>query len=153
MVFAFFTAVLLTWMAIHVRRRGGFGSKTSAVLRTLSPVLLGLGGWFLAVLVVLVIWPAAFVGSQLLAVVSIGIPVGLGIYLAWVSRETNYVGFAAAMSGAIFGAWLGFNAGEDLLALLTTLIGAAITANLVLIVLDILWDRSGRARISATRPE
>jgi hypothetical protein len=34
-------------------------------------------------------------------------------------------------------------------AVLTTLVGAAITANLALIVLDIAWDRSGRHRSPA----
>ena len=143
--FGFVAVILLAWMALRVTRRGSCGSKTSIVLRTLSPLVLGLGGWFLAGLIVMVIWPAVFIGSQLLAVLAMGIAIGLGIYLAWVSREANYLGFVAAMSGALSGAWLGFNATEGLAAVLTTLVGAAITANLALIVLDIAWDRSGRA--------
>jgi hypothetical protein len=74
-----------------------------------------------------------------------GLPIGLGIYLAWVSRETNYVGFAVAMLGALMGAWLGFNAAEGLGTTLTTLVGAAMIANLGLIVVDIAWDRTEQA--------
>jgi pimeloyl-ACP methyl ester carboxylesterase len=142
--------VLLASMAIRVHRRGKLGSKTSAWLRTLSPLLLGLGGWFLALLIVLTAWPALFVGSELLAVLSMGIPIGLGAYLAWThrdwSRATRYQGLAAAIAGALTGAWLGFNTTEGLLAVVTTLVGAAVAANLALIVLDIVWDRSERDR-------
>ena len=146
---ALLAIVLLTWMAIRVNRRGSFGFKASAVLRTLSPLLLGLGGWFLALLIVMTIWPAVFIGSLLLAVLPMGAAIGLGIYLAWVSRDTRNIGFVAAMAGALIGAGLGFNATEGLAAVLTTLVGAAITASLALIVLDIAWDRSGRRRSSA----
>ena len=77
-------------------------------------------------------------------------PIGLGVYLAWVSRDrsasTKAIGFAAAVSGALVGAWLGFNATEGLAALLTTIVGAAVGANLVLVLLDITWDRQARER-------
>jgi pimeloyl-ACP methyl ester carboxylesterase len=137
--------LLLAWMVFRLDRLGSFGWKASVGLRTLSPVLLGLGGWFFSVLVVLVLWPSLFIGNQWLAVLSMGLPIGLGIYLAWVSRETNYVGFAVAMLGALMGAWLGFNAAEGLGTTLTTLVGAAMIANLGLIVVDIAWDRTEQA--------
>jgi hypothetical protein len=41
------------------------------------------------------------------------------------------------MGGALVGAWLGFNAAADLLALITALVGAAVGANLALILFDI----------------
>ena len=43
-------------------------------------------------------------------------------------------------------AWLGFNAAADMLALLTTIAGAAAGSNLAVILLDIAWDRQGRDR-------
>jgi hypothetical protein len=76
----------------------------------------------------------------------IGLPIGLGIYLAWVQRDwsatTRTVGFAAAVGGALIGGWLGFNATTGFAALLTTIAGAAAGANLTLLALDIAWDRS-----------
>ena len=84
---------------------------------------------------------------------SIGLPVGLGIYLAWVHRDwstkTKTTGLAAAISGALIGAWLGFNATSGFLAIATAIIGAAVGANLILLALDISWDRSNRSRFPA----
>ena len=45
-------------MARRVHRRGAYGRKASAALRTLYPIVLGLGGWFLGVLIVLVAFPS-----------------------------------------------------------------------------------------------
>ena len=56
------------------------------MLRSLYPVVLGLGGWFLGALFVLTIAPTVPLDNELLAVLSIGTPVGLGIYFAWVRR-------------------------------------------------------------------
>jgi hypothetical protein len=132
--------MLLLWMASRVIRVGGFGRRTSIALRTLSPLPLGLGGWFLAVLLVMIVWPAIFLGSQALAVISMGIPIGLGVYLAWVSRDAQYVGLPTAIAAALIGAWAGFNATGGLTVIVTTLVGAGVAANLALIVLDIAWD-------------
>ena len=71
----------LLWMARRVRKRGRFGRKTSAMLRSLYAIVLGLGGWFLGVLIVITTMPGVPLNHQLLAVLSIGVPVGLGIYL------------------------------------------------------------------------
>ncbi len=68
-------------------------------------------------------------------------PVGLGIYWAWVRRDrpaaTKTIGLAAALCGALVGAWLGYHVTPGLLAVLTTIIGAAVGGNLTLFVLDI----------------
>ena len=105
----------LLWMAHRVRKRGRIGPRASAVLRSVYPIVLGLGGWFLGLLVVLTTMPGVPLDNALLATLSIGGPIGLGIYLAWVRRDrpapTKSTGFAAAMGGALVGAWLGFLAG------------------------------------------
>jgi hypothetical protein len=138
---ALLTIASLLWMARRVYQRGRFGPKASATLRSLSPILLGLGGWCLGVLVVITTIPSAPLDHELLAAVSVGVPIGLGTYFAWVHRDlsatTKATGFAAAAGGALVGAWLGFNATEGLVALVTTIVGAAVSANLLLIILDI----------------
>jgi len=82
------------------------------------------------------------------------VPVGLGLYLAWVngdwSARTKATGFAAAAGGALLGAWLGFNATDVPLTLLTAIVGAAVGGNLTLVLLDIAWDRQARDRFAAT---
>jgi hypothetical protein len=145
---ALLTIVSLLWIARRVHTRGRFSPKASATLRSLSPIVLGLGGWFLGVLLVITTMPGVPLDDQLLAVLSVGVPIGLGIYLAWVHRDwsatTKATGFAAAAGGALVGAWLGFNTTEGLVALVTTVVGAAVGANLLLIILDI--SRAGPGR-------
>jgi hypothetical protein len=48
------------------------------------------------------------------------------------------------------GARLGFNATEGLLAVITTIVGAAAGGNLALLALDIAWDWLVRDRFAAT---
>jgi len=148
---ALLTVLSLLWMARRVHKRGHFGRKASATLRSVYPIVLGLGGWFLAVLVVMTIGAAIPFDNELLAVLSMGVPIGLGIYWAWVHRDwsatTRAVGFGGAMAGALVGAWAGFNSTDGLLALITAIVGAAVGVNLVLIALDISWDRLGRPRV------
>jgi hypothetical protein len=83
-------------------------------------------------------------------------PIGLGIYFAWVDRDwsatSKTAGFAAAATGALVGAWLGFNATGGLLALLTTIAGATVGANLLLIVLGMTCEPSIRRRVAAAAP-
>ena len=118
---------------------------TERILRSVYPIVLGLGGWFLGLLVVLTLMPGVPLDNALLATLSIGAPIGLGVYYAWVRRDgpasVKRSGFAAAMGGALVGAWLGFLAGTDLLGLITAIVGAAAGSNLALIVLDIVEDR------------
>lgn len=147
---ALVTVLTLVGMARRVARRGGFGSKASAALRSLAPIALGLGGWFLGALIVLTLIRGVPITGSLLVVLSVGVPIGLGLYLAWVKRtwtaETKIIGLAVAAAGALIGAWLGFHAGGWLFAIVTAILGAAALGNLGLVVLDISWDRQGRER-------
>jgi len=144
------TVLSLLWMALRVRWRGAFGRKSSAALRSVYPVVLGLGGWLIGVLIVLTTLPDVPIDDELLSMLSIGLPVGLGIYFAWVNGDwspaTKLSGLAMATGGAILGARLGFNAAEDLVALLTAIVGAIAGANLLLLSLDIAWDRQAHHR-------
>lgn len=139
--FALLAGLVLAWMAIHVYRKKGFGPRAGAWLRSTTPLILGLGGWFAALLLVMTAWPAVALDHQIVAVIPMGTAIGLGAYLAWANRQleaqAKWRGFAAALGGALIGAWIGFNVTAGLLAVITTTIGAAITANLALIVLDI----------------
>jgi pimeloyl-ACP methyl ester carboxylesterase len=124
-VLALVTILSLLWLPLRVHRRGRIGGKAGAALRLLYPVVLGLGGWFLGVLIVITTMPGRVaLDDELLAAFSVGVPVALGIYFAWVhrdwSRKTKTTGFAAAAGGALVGAWLGFHATDGLLALVTT---------------------------------
>jgi pimeloyl-ACP methyl ester carboxylesterase len=143
----------LAWMELRVRWRGGFGPKSSVVLRSVYPVVLGLGGLFLGVLVVLVTLPGVPVVDELATSLFVGAPIGLGIYLAWLNREwsaaTKLTGLAAAVGGALIGARLGFNvtsAGFGLFAPLLAIVGATVGANVTLLGLDIAWDWQARDR-------
>jgi pimeloyl-ACP methyl ester carboxylesterase len=153
---ALLTILSLVWMARRVRKRGGFGRKASTALRAVYPIVLGLGGWFLGVLIVITTMPGVPLDDEVLAVLSVGLPIGLGIYYGWVdgdrSSRTRTAGLVAAMVGALVGAWLGFNATADLAALVTAIVGAAVGANLVLLAYDIARERSARALAPATPP-
>jgi hypothetical protein len=156
LVFAFLALASLVWLPYRVRTRGRIGPKASVGLRSVYRLVIGLGGWSLAALVVLAVAPGVSLGDAALAVFPVGVPVGLGIYWAWVRRDwsprTSIAGFGAAVGGSLVGAWLGFHATTGLLALVTTIVGAAVGANLALIVLDIAWDRSGRPRTPDREP-
>ena len=146
------TVLSLLYMALRVRWRGPFGRKSSVALRTVYPIVLGLGGLFLGVLIVLTTNAGVSLIDELVVSLSIGVPVGLGVYLAWVNRDSatpTNTGLAVAAGGALIGAWLGFNvtsAGFGFLAPFVAIVGATAGANLGLIGLDILWDRQARAR-------
>jgi pimeloyl-ACP methyl ester carboxylesterase len=145
-------SLLLTWG--RVRSRGRLGRKAGATLRSLYTVVLGLGGWFAGVLIVQTTMPGVPLDDQLLAGLSVGLPIGLGVYFAWMNRawsaSTKTIGLTAALAGALVGAWLGFNAGADLLALVTAIAGAAVGANLTLLALDISRDARARERFAET---
>ena len=78
-------SLLLMWRRAH--KRGGFGRKASAILRSVYLLVLGLGGWFIGLIIVLVALPTVPLDSELMAVLSIGTPIGLGTYWAWVNRD------------------------------------------------------------------
>jgi len=141
------TVLTLLWMTWWVRKRGGFGRKASAVLRSAYPIILGLGGWFLGALIVLATMPGVPIDDELLVALSVGLPVGIGIYLAWAQRDwsaqSKGVGLAASVAGALVGAWLGFHATVGFMAMVTATLGAVAGANLMLILLDMV--RAGLA--------
>ena len=148
------TVLSLVGMARRVRTRGRMGPKSAAVLRSVYPIVLGLGGWCLGALIVLATMPDVRIDNQLLVIVSVGVPIGLGTYLAWVHRAFSArgkrVGLAAAAAGALASAWLGFYATDGPLALLTTILGAIAGANLALILLDMHRPRSTPTQSAAT---
>jgi hypothetical protein len=141
-------------MPLRVHNRGRFGRRASATLRSLYPIVLGLGGWFLGVLLVITAMPGTPLDSELLALLGVGLPIGLGIYWGWVHRDwsgkTKATGFAVVAAGSLGGVWVGFHAAADLLALVTAMVGAAAGANLTLLALDISWDRQVRDRFVET---
>jgi hypothetical protein len=106
----------------------------------------GLGGWFLGALLVLRFWPNVPLEDQLLAVVSVAVPVWLGVYAGWVRTDTPKAmrakGIGAAGVGAVVGAALGYHVTSGLIALITTIIAAAVVSNLSLLVLDIWTERA-----------
>jgi pimeloyl-ACP methyl ester carboxylesterase len=142
---AVLTVLSLLWMPLRLRRRKRFGGKTSALLRSVYPVVLGLGGWFAGILLVITAMPGTPLDDTLLATLSVGVPVGLGLYWAWLDRglpaSTKLEGFALGVGAALVGAWLGFHAGTDLLALITSIVGAIAGGNLGLVLLDVARGR------------
>jgi pimeloyl-ACP methyl ester carboxylesterase len=132
-------SLLVMWR--RARKRGGFGRKASAALRSAYLLVLGLGGWFIALIIELVAFPTVPLDNALLAVLSIGTPIGLGTYWAWVNSDKSVraktIGIWVAVAGALVGGLLGFEATAGLLAVITTIAGAAVGANLGLIVLDV----------------
>ena len=145
-------SLLLMWRRVH--KRGRFSRPASVLLRSLYTLVLGLGGWFAGVTVALFAFPSVPLDDAGLAVLSIGIPVGLGVFLAWVNRDlqgrARTIGFVTSMGASLAGAWLGFHAGTGLLAVITTIVGAAAGANLGVLTLDLVWGRQVRDRSAET---
>jgi RND superfamily putative drug exporter len=143
--FGALTAVSLVVLWLRVRRRGQLGAKSAAAVRAAYVLVLGLGGWFVGVLVALTALPTVPLDDELLACLSIGPPVGLAVYLAWVdtgrAAQTRAIGLTGALAGALVGAWLGFNTISGLFAVVTAIVGAAAVSNLALLALDIAWER------------
>ena len=69
-------SLLLMWRRVH--KRGGFGRKASATLRSVYLLVLGLGGWLTGLMIVLVAFPTVPLDNALLAVLSIGTPIASG---------------------------------------------------------------------------
>ncbi len=145
---ALLAVIWLVVLAIRIRRRGGTGRKTGAWIRSAGPIVFGLGGWCLGALLVLRfwLWPSGPLDDQLLAVVSIAVPIWLGVYAGWVRSDTPKAmrakGIGAAGVGAVVGAVFGFNVTSGGIALITTIIGAAVLSNLSLLALDIWTERA-----------
>jgi pimeloyl-ACP methyl ester carboxylesterase len=147
----------LAWLPWRVHRRGSLGPKASAAMRTLYPLVLGVGGWLGTALVVLATSSTVPIDSEWLVAGSVGVPVGLGIYWAWVRRDrsarTRTAGLAGALAGALIGALAGTAATGGLLAVITAIIGATAGANLSLIVLDIARERGAAQTTRGPAPE
>jgi hypothetical protein len=122
------------------------------MVRIASPILLGAGGWCLGLLIVLTAFPEIPLNDQRLVAASVAIPIALAAYGSWVDRDwpprVKAVGAAAGSVGALLGGWLGYAAGDGLPAVVTTIVGAAVGANLVLVVLDVVRGRAGRGRMA-----
>jgi hypothetical protein len=153
------TVLSLVVMALRVRWRGPFGRKSSVLLRALLPLVLGLGGIFLGVLIVLTTNAGIAFTDELVVALSVAVPIGLGVYLAWVNRHSSTpanTGLAAAAGGALVGAWLGLevtDAGFGFLAPFLAIVGATAGANLALLLLDIAWDHQAREAAEAATAE
>ena len=147
-------SLLLMWR--RNRKRGRIGRTASVLLRSVFPVVLGLAGWLAGVVVVLMAFPTVPLDDPVVGIVSTGVPIGLGIYLAWVDRDRRKrFGLAWALAGVLAGGWLGFQAGTGLLSLVTTCVGAALGGNLAVLTLDIWGTRAGEAQAKPaieTRP-
>ena len=89
------------------QRRAASAARPAPTLRSVYTIVLGLGGWFLGVLVVISTTRGVPVDGELFSALTIGAPIGLGVYLAWVRRDgrlaTKAIGFAAAVGGALVG--------------------------------------------------
>jgi pimeloyl-ACP methyl ester carboxylesterase len=147
---ALLTVLSLVWMARRVRRRGRFGHVTSVLLRSAFPVILGLGGWSLVALIVLTTNAGVALIDGVLAAIAVGVPIGLGVYLAWTNRDRSsrakFIGLASGLAGALVGARLGFDAIDGPIAVITTLAGAILGANLTLLGFDISLDMRNNRR-------
>jgi pimeloyl-ACP methyl ester carboxylesterase len=149
------TVLSLVLMALRVRWRGPFGRRSSVVLRAVYPLVLGLGGLCLGVLIVLTTNAGIALTDELVVALSVGVPVALGVYLAWMDRHSVTpagTGLAAAAAGALVGAWLGFSvtdAGFGFVAPFVAIVGATAGANLALLLLDIAWDHQARVSSEA----
>jgi hypothetical protein len=153
---ALLTILMSLWLSRRVRLRGSLGRTESAIVRTAAPVIVGLGGWRLGMLIVQVAVPDVPLTNPVLAAVSIGLPIGLTVHTAWVHRDwptrTKATGLSTAAVTAVVGAWLGYHAIDGLPATLTSIIGAAAGANLGLIILNLTTQWSGRATVTTTAP-
>jgi pimeloyl-ACP methyl ester carboxylesterase len=151
--FAALTALSLLVLPFRVYRRGALGRKSSAAIRSAYVVLLGLGGWFAAALIVLTVWQSVALDDDFLAALSIGLPIALGTYFAWTHRDwaanVKVIGFAASAAGALVGAWLGLHVVDGAFAVFTAVVGSTVGANATLLGLDIAWDSKARNRFAA----
>ena len=110
--------------------------------------VLGLGGWFAGALVALIALPSVPIDAAVLVVSAWPLPVALGGLLGLARRPTgspaSTAGLAAAVAGALLGAWLGFDARPRCRRSLTTLVGAVAGTNLALIAYDIVAETKRR---------
>jgi pimeloyl-ACP methyl ester carboxylesterase len=143
---ALIAALSLALAAFRVRRNRQLGRVASVAMRSVWGLVLGLGGWFGAALLALILDPSLQIDSAAVVVPSVAIPVGLGAYLAWIDHDRpKLAGLACAFAGAQLGALFGFAVAASPMTLLTAIVGAVAGTNLLLVVGDIVADR----RVSA----
>jgi pimeloyl-ACP methyl ester carboxylesterase len=137
---ALVTVIGLLGFGVRVRRRR-LGRAGRVLLRSVTPVL-GVGGWCLGALIVLSALPGLSgtadvpVDDEVLCAFAIGLPVGLGTWLAWVRPGAPAVSAALATAGGVAGSWLGYHATSGVAALLTAVVGAVAGANVAVLALD-----------------
>jgi pimeloyl-ACP methyl ester carboxylesterase len=129
--------VLALAVLVGMARRRGARRRPSAWLRVSAPPVLALGAWSLTLLAALILWPGAFLGSALLAVLPMGVAAGLGVHLA----GPRVAGLTVPVLGGVAGAWLASMVAAGFVGAMTALAGAALGANLARIVLDVARDR------------
>jgi pimeloyl-ACP methyl ester carboxylesterase len=149
------TVLSLLWISVRLSRRASFGRKGSAVVRSLYAIVLGIGGWCLGALVALSALPTVPVDDQALAVISVGLPVGLAVYCGWLRSDSppvvKRVGAAAALVAALLGAWLGHHVpATPLLGAVTGALAAVAVANLGVIAVDVAGLGERAQTIAAT---
>jgi hypothetical protein len=151
-----FTVLSLLWLAWRVRRRGRIGRRAAVALRSVVPLVLGMGGWLAGCLVVLTTGWTVALDDELLVVLSAGLPIGLCVHLAWLDRDRpaaiRTAGLCAALAGSLLGGWLGFHCADGLAALPTTIAGAIAGANAIVIALDVASQRPAGRPATARRP-
>ncbi|AGZ40796.1 alpha/beta fold hydrolase [Actinoplanes friuliensis] len=142
---------LLT-VLVRRARRGGFSHRAGMWLRILTPLPLGLGGWFLAVLLIWSLDLNTFIAGTSAVIPAVSVAVGLGTWAAWVRHNRpRRTALAVALGAAVAGALLGYSAGATLTAPLTAIAGAAAAANLGLLILDHRLHRP-RAAVASESP-
>ena len=149
------TALSLLWMSVRLCRQESFGRKGSAAVRSVFAALLGVGGWCIGALVALTALPTVPLDDEALAVISIGVPVGLAVYCGWLKRDAlpaiKAGGAAAALGAATLGAWLGYHVpATPLLGAITGALGAVAAANLGLIAVDVARINARAERIPSS---
>ncbi|MDY7103193.1 MAG: hypothetical protein S0880_18580, partial [Actinomycetota bacterium] len=116
------------------------------------------GGWCTVLLLRFTVLPSLGVADAIVAVPAVALPIGLGAHLAHVDRaqpaRTRRVGLALALLAALAGGWFGLGAVGGLAAVATTTLGAAVGANLALVLADLVGEwRAGRSFVSAPMAE
>ena len=128
---------LLTVLARRARR-GGFRPRAGMWLRILTPLPLGLGGWFLAALLIWTLDLPTFIFGTTAVIPAVSAAVGLGTWLAWTRPgRPRRTALAVTLGAAVAGALLGYAAGATLTAPLTAIVGAAAAANLALVIVEL----------------
>jgi pimeloyl-ACP methyl ester carboxylesterase len=119
-------------------RRGGYRPRAGMWMRILTPLPLGLGGWFLAVLLDWTLGLDAFLAGAAVVIPAVSAAVGLGAWAAWTRDDRpGRAALAVTLAAAGAGALLGHGAGSTLTAPLTAIAGAAAAANLALVILEL----------------